>query len=72
MRFNVLLELWPLQREIRLCEENMSAAAVELPFMLQAFKAGAFATQPICGPKTVLADYLFHSLEPTWVKGVVI
>jgi hypothetical protein len=71
-RFDVLLELWPLRREIRLREENASAAAVGLPFALRAFEAGAFATQPTWGPKTALADYLLHSLEPAWVKGVVI
>ena len=40
--------------------------------MLRAFEPGAFAMQPICGPKAPLVDYLFHSLEPPWVKGMVI
>jgi hypothetical protein len=71
-RFYELLKLWPLQCEIWLREENMLAAAAGLPFALHAFEARAFATQPICGPKAMLMDDLFHSLEPTWVKGVVI
>jgi len=71
-RFDELLELWLLRCEIRLCKENAPAAAAGLPFTLRAFEAGAFATQPICGPKATLTDDLFHSLEPTWVKGVVV
>jgi hypothetical protein len=65
-----------LRREIWLHEEDASAAAVglRLPFMLHAaaLEPGAFATQPICGPKATLMDYLFHPLEPPWVKGMVI
>ena len=74
MRFNILLELWPLRRVIQLREEDALTAAVGLwlPFVLQALEPGAFATQPICGPKAMLMDYLFHSLEPPWVKGMVI
>ena len=72
MQFYELLELWLLRCEIQLHEENVPAAAAGLPFALHAFEAGAFATQPMCGPKATLADDLFHSLEPTWVKGVVV
>jgi len=74
MRFNILLELWPLRHEIQLHEEDASTAAVGLwlPFVLRALEPRAFAMQPICGPKATLVDYLFHSLEPPWVKGMVI
>ena len=45
---------------------------MQLPLALRTFEPGAFATQPVCGPKATLADYMFHSLEPPWVKGMVI
>jgi hypothetical protein len=68
MQFDILLELWPLQCEIWLCEEDASVAAVELrlPFTLHtaALEPRAFTMQPICRPKATLVDYLFHPLEP--------
>ena len=69
-RFDVLLEQWFLRHEVSLSEEKMATAATGLS--LRTLVASTFNRESRLGPKAMLTDYLFHSLKPPQIMGVVI
>ena len=69
-RFDVLLKQWFLRHEVSLSEEKMATAATGLS--LRTLVASTFNRESRLGPKATLTDYLFHSLKPPWIMGVVI
>ena len=39
---------------------------------IRTLEAGAVGRKAMLGPKATLMDYMFHTLEPPWIIGVVI
>src|SRR6266849_2517274 len=69
-RFDIFLELRFLQYEVGVCVKDVTAAASGLS--LRMLGGSALDRKPPLRPKAMLADNLFHSLEPSWMMGVVI
>jgi hypothetical protein len=72
MRLDILLEQGLLRYEIELCVKNMPTAASGLSLTCGTLGARAFDREASLGPKSALADDLFHALEPPWIRGVII
>ena len=68
-RFDNLLKQRLLRSEIELGVKNMVAAAINLLFGILALAVGREIS---LGPKAVLANNVFHPLEPSQILRVVI
>ena len=66
----LMLEQWFLRHEVSLSEEKMATAATGLS--LRTLVASTFNRESRLGPKAMLMDYLFRSLKPPQIMGVVI
>ena len=69
-RFDVLLEQRFLRCKIELGVKKVTTAAAGLSG--STLGASTLNRKAGLGPKATLADYLFHTLKPAWILGVVI
>jgi hypothetical protein len=69
-QFDMLLEHWSLQHEIGLGIKEVATAIPDLS--LRTLGASALGREPMLGPKAILTNNLFHTLEPPQMMEVVI
>jgi hypothetical protein len=68
----MLLDKGLLQQKVGLSVKEVATAANGLSLTGRMREARALSRKASLGPKTVLADDLFHALKPPRIRGVII